>query len=262
MEFIVIPLVAIFASFLTLISGFGLGTLLLPAFAAFFPLERAIALTALVHLANNLFKLALVGFRARREIVLRFGVAAVLAAIVGALLLTRLGTFEPLGHYDALGATRALEPVNLAVAALMILFAVIELSPRFNRLELDSRWLPLGGVLSGFLGGLTGHQGALRSPFLLRYKRLLDAPSFIASNVVISCAVDLARIPIYGTRFAADDIATDGPLMITAALAAFVGAAVGAKYMKKLTLGTVQRAVAICLVVIAILIGGGFVGGR
>jgi uncharacterized protein len=54
-------LAAFFTAGLTFFSGFGLGTLLLPVFALFFPLETAIGLTALVHLANNLFKLALVG---------------------------------------------------------------------------------------------------------------------------------------------------------------------------------------------------------
>ena len=29
-------------------------------------------------------------------------------------------------------------------------------------LEFDRRYLPLGGLLSGFFGGLSGHQGALR----------------------------------------------------------------------------------------------------
>ena len=45
---VTIPLVAMGASLLTFISGFGLGTLLLPVFAVFFPLEVAILLTAIV----------------------------------------------------------------------------------------------------------------------------------------------------------------------------------------------------------------------
>ena len=53
---IVIGLVAFGVSLLTLFSGFGLGTLLLPAFAVFFPIEVAVASTAIVHAANNLFK--------------------------------------------------------------------------------------------------------------------------------------------------------------------------------------------------------------
>ena len=56
MEYTVIILVALFASALTLFSGFGLGTLLMPAFAFFFPIEIAVALTAVVHLLNNIFK--------------------------------------------------------------------------------------------------------------------------------------------------------------------------------------------------------------
>ena len=38
--------VALLASALTFFSGFGLGTLLLPAFALFFPVEQAVALSA------------------------------------------------------------------------------------------------------------------------------------------------------------------------------------------------------------------------
>ena len=45
---------ALLASGLTFFSGFGLGTLLLPAFAPFFPVDRAIALTAAVHFLNGL----------------------------------------------------------------------------------------------------------------------------------------------------------------------------------------------------------------
>ena len=61
MEYAVICTVAIVVSALTLFSGFGLGTLLMPAFALFFPINVAVAATAVVHLVNNLFKLLLVG---------------------------------------------------------------------------------------------------------------------------------------------------------------------------------------------------------
>ena len=57
MEYLVIAVAALVVSMMTFFSGFGLGTLLLPVFALFFPVEIAVATTALVHLANNLFKL-------------------------------------------------------------------------------------------------------------------------------------------------------------------------------------------------------------
>jgi hypothetical protein len=44
MAYFIICLVAIITSALTLFSGFGLGTLLMPAFAVFFTVDLAIAL--------------------------------------------------------------------------------------------------------------------------------------------------------------------------------------------------------------------------
>jgi uncharacterized membrane protein YfcA len=55
-EELLVLAVALAASLLTFFSGFGLGTLLLPAFALVFPLDVAVAATALVHLANNVSK--------------------------------------------------------------------------------------------------------------------------------------------------------------------------------------------------------------
>jgi hypothetical protein len=51
MSYLIICVVAFAVSGLTLFSGFGLGTLLMPAFALFFPV--AVAATAVVHLANE-----------------------------------------------------------------------------------------------------------------------------------------------------------------------------------------------------------------
>ncbi len=61
MEIVIICLSAFFTAVLTFFSGFGLGTILAPVFAIFFPIDIAIALTGVVHFSNNLFKMALVG---------------------------------------------------------------------------------------------------------------------------------------------------------------------------------------------------------
>ena len=91
MDILLVALVAAFASALTLYSGFGLGTLLLPAFALFFPAPIAVAATGIVHLLNNLFKGTLLWQRADWPTVLRFGIPAVPAAIGGAWILAQLG---------------------------------------------------------------------------------------------------------------------------------------------------------------------------
>ena len=81
MDFFVIGLVAFLASGLTLYSGFGLGTVLLPAFALFFPAPVAVAATGVVHLLNGLFKGAMLWRQADWRTVLRFGLPAIPAAI-------------------------------------------------------------------------------------------------------------------------------------------------------------------------------------
>ena len=80
MEYFIVCLAALIVAGLTLFSGFGLGTLLMPVFALFFPLEVAIAATAVVHLANNLFKLGLMGKYADRRVVALFAIPGAILA--------------------------------------------------------------------------------------------------------------------------------------------------------------------------------------
>ena len=79
-ELIILCAAAFLTSLLTFFSGFGLGTILLPVFAIFFPVEVAIAITGGVHFLNNLFKLSLVGLNAEKEVVLRFGIPAFISS--------------------------------------------------------------------------------------------------------------------------------------------------------------------------------------
>ncbi|GAB3198614.1 putative membrane protein YfcA [Pontibacter aydingkolensis] len=87
MEYLLICITSFIASGLTFFSGFGLGTLLVPVFALFFPIDIAIALTAVVHFLNNLFKLTLIGRHAQLPVVLKFGLPSMVAAFAGAGLL-------------------------------------------------------------------------------------------------------------------------------------------------------------------------------
>lgn len=87
MECLAVCLVAVLVSALTLFSGFGLGPVLMPAFALFFPVPVAIAATAVVHLANNIFKMFLVGRKADWSIVTCFAIPGAIPAMIGAALL-------------------------------------------------------------------------------------------------------------------------------------------------------------------------------
>ena len=88
MSLIIICAASLAVSALTFFSGFGLGTVLMPVFAVFFPINLAISLTAIVHVLNNLFKLVLVGRHINKQVALKFGIPAISAAFLGALCLS------------------------------------------------------------------------------------------------------------------------------------------------------------------------------
>jgi hypothetical protein len=114
-----------------------------------------------------------------------------------------------------------------------------------------------GGFISGFFGGLSGHQGALRSLFLLRSG--LTKEAFIASGVAIACLVDLTRLPTYATG---DLIATaqeQGPLLVAGTLAAFIGAWWGRKLIPKMTMRGVQLTVGVLILAIAVMLSTGII---
>ncbi|HRN98676.1 MAG TPA: sulfite exporter TauE/SafE family protein, partial [Flavobacterium sp.] len=157
MEVVIISLAAFAVAILTFFSGFGLGTILTPVFMIFFPVELAIALTGVVHFFNNIFKLFLVGKKADREVLIRFGVPAVIAAIVGSWLLLHITHLEPLFSYTALGKQFEVYPVKFIISVLLIIFATIDLIPYFSKLQFGKEKLPIGGALSGFFGGLSGN---------------------------------------------------------------------------------------------------------
>ncbi len=255
MEYAVICTVAAIASLLTFFTGFGLGTMLLPAFAAFFAAETAVALTAVVHLLNSLFKLLLVGRQANLRIAVLFGLPAIAAAACGAAVLVWLANLAPLAEYEFAGGAARVTPVAVVVAALMLLFATLELWPRFKRLSIPSAFLPAGGVLAGFFGGLSGHQGALRSAFLVRSG--LEKGECIATGVVIAAVVDLARIAVYARNFFALELRANGALLAAAAGAALLGSIAGNRLLEKVSLRAIEVAVAIALAVVAAGLGSG-----
>ena len=252
---IIISIVSFLASALTFFSGFGLGTILLPVFAFFTPPGIAVAMTAIVHFANNIGKLFLVGRHADRGVAIRFGLPAVVAAFAGASALVWMSGLSPLYEYVFVGRDCVITPVKVVISLLMILFAIVELSGSKESLSLDRRYLPVGGVVSGFFGGLSGHQGALRSVFLLRCG--LTKESFIATGVVVACVVDVVRLTVYSSRFGAGLADADVGPLIAAVVFAFLGAVVGRRFLTKVTMRTVQLIVAVMLFIIAAGLGTG-----
>jgi uncharacterized membrane protein YfcA len=261
MTYLVVGLAALAASALTLFSGFGLGTLLLPVFALFFPVRVAVAATAVVHALNNLFKLTLLRREVDRALVLRFGLPAALAAFPGAWLLGALPSRSwHTWHWGA--RSFDVTPVGVVMGTLILVFAAFEAVPALQRWRAPAGSLPWGGALSGFFGGLSGHQGALRAAFLTPLG--LSPARFAATQSAIACMVDGARLLVYGAAFFgahARVVASHSqwPLGAAATIAAFAGAWLGTRLLPKITLGFVRGVTAALLLVVGVGLATGLV---
>jgi uncharacterized membrane protein YfcA len=249
MEYLMVCTVALLASGLTLFSGFGLGTILTPVWAVFFPVPVAVGATAVVHLANNVFKIFLVGRYADKRIVVRFGIPAIIASLLGAFLLTFVSAFPVIASYSFGGHIREITLVKLVIGFLIVIFSILELVPAFQKIAIAPKYMPIGGLLSGFFGGLSGNQGALRSMFLI--KTGIGKEEFIGTNAVLAVVVDLGRLLVYGVglyAIYARVLSDIGGLVLAATISAFVGAYIGKELLKKVTLRMVQIWVGVMLV--------------
>ena len=151
MEFILIGLVALFASTLTFFSGFGLGTMLLPAFALFFSLEYAIALTGIVHLLNNLFKTGLVGSYINFKTLIVFGTPAIIGAYFGSTLLLSMTELDSAYSYTLFENTTQVSWTQVVVGILLIIFAFLDKKTLSKRMKVPSWCYQSEEVLVVFL---------------------------------------------------------------------------------------------------------------
>jgi len=257
MEILVIPVIAFLVAILTFFSGFGLGTILAPAFMFFFPVELAIALTGLVHFANNVFKLFLVAGNANKYVLIRFGIPSVLGAVLGSWMLMYISGWEALFTYELFDKSFEVLPVKFIIALLLIIFSAMDIIPALGKMQFGKDKLIFGGVLSGFFGGLSGMQGALRSAFLIKLG--LSKEAFVGTAVVVSAFVDFTRLSMYATKFSAHVIEENYLILLITSLSAIAGAWLGNLLLKKITLKFLQLSVAFFLLIIAIALGAGLI---
>ncbi len=237
------------ASWLTFFCGFGLGTLLTPVFYLLFKdLPLAIAATAIVHFLNNVFKFLLMKRSVDWKIAVPFGLAAIPAAFLGAFLLSYLEDFT-LFTYTLSGQSFNVQIINLSFGLILIGFALIELIPSWS-LAFSKKRLWVGGVISGFFGGLSGHQGALRTAFLIKYN--LTKEVFIGTGIVVALVIDVVRSSVYFYSFEFNLFADKWQLITLSLIAALVGAITGKFVLKKIKIQTLNITVSIAMLVFGI----------
>lgn len=256
-ELATIVIVALLASILTFFSGFGLGTILLPAMALFFPVAVAIVLTGIVHFLNGTFKVLILRKHIHFPTLWRFGLLAIPFAFLGAWLLTKLEGQTNVFEFSLMSIHFSTTPIKFTVGILMIGFAFLEGIPKLKKISINQKYLPIGGALSGFFGGLTGNQGAFRSMFLVRAN--LNKEQFIATGSAFSFLVDLTRLSVYFKNLSKMDIEGNAVLLILASGSALTGVLIGNRLLKKIDMTFIRYVVAAAILILGILLTLGII---
>ena len=218
------------AAALTVPAGFGLATMTTPLFLLWFEPHQAIAGVAVVHGAHNAMKSHMLRAHIDRDALRRFGWALLLGALIGALLQSVIPA----------------EPLLLLVGVALIVLPILKVSESWTAIRLPEAEDRIGGFGSGFLGGLTGHQGALRAMFLKQ--RLPDKSEYAATAAVLALVVDATRIPIYLCHDTSV-LTTQTWLLAGFVISALIGAQLGRVWLEKWKSDDIQKGIMIGLVI-------------
>jgi uncharacterized membrane protein YfcA len=191
-----------------------------------------------------------VGKNIDKKVLIRFGLPSVIAAFVGSYILLLIDDNIVIFSYYFFDKKIDVILIKFLISILLIIFAIIDLTPQIKDLHFDKKYLPLGGFLSGFFGGLSGNQGALRSVFLVKHG--LEKSVFVATTVAISSLVDITRLSVYSTNFLNLNYSDFYQLGFLSVVSAVAGSFVGNRLLKKVTIEQIKKIVALLLILLGI----------
>lgn len=224
-EFLALVAIGAFiAAALTVPAGFGLSTILTPLVLLLMSPHEAVAVVAIVHGAHNMGKLVLLRDSVDLDAFKRYGIWLVVGSIIGAILQSHVPQKPLLG---IIGLT-------------LIILPILSISERWTGYRIPESNDRVGGFGSGFMGGLSGHQGALRAMFLSR--RIPDKMSYAATASILALCVDLSRIPVY-FAYRSNEIYSHYIVTLVLVISALIGARVGKRWLKSLKSDLIRNGV-------------------
>lgn len=179
MEILLLSFFVLIASIVGTTSGFGISTIMVPTMLLFFPVSTSLLLVGIIHWFGSLWKLLLFRKGLDLKLILSFGIPGILASHLGAKSVFGVPQ-EVLGKFIGI------------VFIFYVLF--IFLNPEF-KIKTNRKTSVFGGLLYGFMAGLSGVGGAVRSAFLTLYN--LPKEVFIATSGAIALFIDTTRVVTY-----------------------------------------------------------------
>ena len=228
MEILLIALLTFVAATVGTITGFGTSTIMVPVLLFWFPLPVTLLLVGIIHWFGDIWKITLFRKGFNWKLVLTFGVPGVLLAWVGASLVFSISEVV----------------LSQILGGFLFLYTIfIFFNPSFV-LPKNTAMAIMGGGASGFLAGIFGIGGAVRSTVLSVFD--LEKAVYIATAGAIGLAIDSARLVSYwqGGATLGDVSMWSLPVFIGVS---FIGAGVAKKIVDKIPQKTFRTVIAVFL---------------
>jgi uncharacterized protein len=225
-------IIGFFSEIIGTMAGFGSSTIYLPLASYIYEFQTALVLVAIFHFFGNISRMAFFRHGLEKNILLLFGIPSFVLSLIGATLVGYL--------------SQTLLEFMLGLF-LIVISATFLLNPRLA-FPANSKFLVLGGAISGFITGLVGTGGALRASFLTGLK--LEKERYIATAAVIALGTDATRIPSYiSAGFLSEQYYYLIPILFAIAVG---GSYVGRKIVTKIDQDKFKKMVLIGVILVSI----------
>ncbi len=222
---------AAIAGAIATITGFGIGSILTPLLAVRVGTQLAVAAVSIPHFFATALRFWRLRAHVDRRVLVSFGIPSAAGGLTGALL-------------HSVAGNRALA---IVFGILLVFVGASELSGLARRMKFGGVVAWLAGALSGFLGGLVGNQGGIRSAALLGFD--VDKRAFVATATAVGVIVDGARMPAYFVT-QGHEIAQIWLLVALATVGAVIGTLFGERLLRRIPERLFRRIVAVLLLIL------------
>ncbi|HLG26045.1 MAG TPA: sulfite exporter TauE/SafE family protein, partial [Candidatus Gracilibacteria bacterium] len=179
MSLFLIGVLTLISSIIGTVTGFGTSTIMVPVLLNFMPLPQTLLLVGIIHWFGNVWKMLFFKSGIDWKLILGFGVPGIFAGVLGGWLSQMV---------DTVILIRFIGFFLLAYVAFLMFEPSFKLPKKMGTSI-------AGGLSSGFLAGLTGVGGAIRSSFLSAFD--LPKAKFIFTAGAIGFFIDSSRVAGY-----------------------------------------------------------------
>lgn len=226
-------LTAVLSAAVASVAGFGIGSLLTPLLAVPLGTKLAVALVTVPHFLATTIRFWWLRQHVDKKVLLSFGVTSALGGLTGAFLNTYLAT-----------------PALTMIFGFILIFAgFMGLTEALREVRLSGTLAFIAGAVSGFLGGLVGNQGGIRSAAMLGFHS--SKVAFVATATATGVIVDLVRSPVYFYHYGYDILSHSGLLMLTCS-GVVIGTLIGAAILKHIPERLFRRVVSAFILLLGI----------